>query len=180
MPRQGWEGSGCSQLIPATRFPFCRARSGAWARMSGVGSPLKEIGGEKPHLRPRTAAGSLGTAPCSCPGGKPTPPCRPRNPQPRNSSPHPIFLPLTPSGFGLGETSAPRLSPHPAPGRGRWGTSWAPAAQDLPHCLASRSCKKTFPAPNFSDFWSVLGPWLPHLGPRLPLVLLAPTLLPSW
>lgn len=145
-----------------------------WGRIP----PERNRGGKSPICSPAPLQGARDGS-VLLPGGKPTPPCRPRNPQPRNSPPHPIFLPLTPSGFGLGETSAPRLSPHPAPGRGRWGTSWAPAAQDLPRCLASRSCKKTFPPPSFSDFWSVLGPWLPRFGPRLPLVLLAPALLPA-
>lgn len=91
VPRQGWEGSGCSQLIPATRFPFCRARSGAWARMSGVGSPPERNRGEKPHLRPRTAAGSLGTVPCSCPGVNPHPPAGRGIPSPETRLPTPFF-----------------------------------------------------------------------------------------
>lgn len=134
-----------------------------WGRIP----PERNRGGKTPSVAPHRCR-ELGDSAVLLPGGKPTPPCRPRNPQPRNSPPHPIFLPLTPSGFGLGETSAPRLSPHPAPGRGRWGTSWAPAAQDLPHCLALRSCKKTFPAPNFSDFGPCSVPGCPIWVPGCP------------
>lgn len=91
VPRQGWKGSGCSQLIPATRFPFCRARSGAWARMSGVGSPRKEIEGEKaPSAAPHRCR-ELGTAPCSCLGVNPHPPAGRGIPSPETRLPTPFF-----------------------------------------------------------------------------------------
>lgn len=73
-----------------------------WGRIP----PLKELGEGKKTFGAPHRCRELGDDAVLLPGGKPTPPCRPRNPQPRNSPPHPIFLPLTPSGFGLGETSA--------------------------------------------------------------------------
>lgn len=109
---QGWEGSRCLWFVPATHFPIRRV-SGCHQRL---GPLFLARAREEDAAAARRCCGDLGDVSEGCWGQSCPPPCRWRwaepapggreIPSPETCLPHPIFLLLTPSGFGLGETSA--------------------------------------------------------------------------
>jgi len=158
---QGWKGSWCWWLVPAPVFP-----SAGLGRVAGckqwLGHLYLEKTREEAHLQPRDAAGTLGgqggllgteppsSAPVRWDEPEPPFPGGGGTPSPETRLPHPIFLPLTPSGFGLGEMSAAekgwprrperRAATAPCAGEGTvptlHPTPFIPAARASPHGFA--------------------------------------------